>query len=227
MHQQITLALSLQEGFQYRVGTIDIVGLNPALESKLRSKIKAGDILNSQLIDDFYQDYKSELPEEVVPSDSAFHTNVKDRTADLLFDFRSCSQLPPNTSSVTIDHDELFAFLLLLSTTTELVVLNLIPQHDPQPDPEFASHGYACLPKTLLHYSAAIKTLHSGSLRAACAPASPQRKRNSGLPCLLNPPSRSASFGPSSVRANTEQFTRAVARPALLWHQQGKWVLIQ
>jgi len=34
-------------------------------------------------------------------------------------------------------------FLLLPSTTTELVVLNLIPQHDPQPDPELASHGHA------------------------------------------------------------------------------------
>jgi len=31
------------------------------------------------------------------------------------------------------------AFLLLLSTTTELVVLNLIPQHDPQPVKEASS----------------------------------------------------------------------------------------
>src|SRR6266566_2002606 len=31
----------------------------------------------------------------------------------------------------------------------------------------------------------------------------------------------SASFGPSTVRANTEQFTRAVARPASLWHQRN------
>src|SRR6266481_2822644 len=37
----------------------------------------------------------------------------------------------------------------------------------------------------------------------------------------------SASFGPSSVRANTEQFTRAVARPASLWHQSYKWVLVR
>jgi len=93
IHQQITLILSLQEGLQYRVGTIDIVGLNPALESELRSKIKTGDILNSQLIDDFYLDHKSELPEEVLPAETAFHDNVKERTADLLFDFRSCSQL--------------------------------------------------------------------------------------------------------------------------------------
>src|SRR5580704_8889951 len=33
----------------------------------------------------------------------------------------------------------------------------------------------------------------------------------------------SASFGPSTVRVNTEQFTRAVARPASLWHQPDKW----
>src|SRR5580704_12747600 len=36
-------------------------------------------------------------------------------------------------------------FLLLLSTTTELVVLHLIPQHDPQPNPEFASDRHSRL----------------------------------------------------------------------------------
>ena len=34
------------------------------------------------------------------------------------------------------------AFLLLLSATTELGVLNLIPQHDPQPDPQLARHRH-------------------------------------------------------------------------------------
>jgi hypothetical protein len=43
------------------------------------------------------------------------------------------------------------AFLLLLSTTTELVIINFIPQHDPQPDPEFASHRHTRLPQTFLH----------------------------------------------------------------------------
>src|SRR6516164_3887926 len=36
------------------------------------------------------------------------------------------------------------AALLLLSATTELFVINLVPQHDPQADPEFARHGYTC-----------------------------------------------------------------------------------
>src|ERR1700681_682814 len=56
-------------------------------------------------------------------------------------------------------HAGITAFLLLLSTTTELVVLNLIPQHDPQSDSELASHGYTRLPQTLLHQFAAVKTL--------------------------------------------------------------------
>ena len=43
------------------------------------------------------------------------------------------------------------ASLLHLSTTTELVVINLIPQHDPQPDPQFSRGGNSGLPQTLLH----------------------------------------------------------------------------
>jgi hypothetical protein len=42
------------------------------------------------------------------------------------------------------------ALLLLLPTTAELVVFNLIPQHDPQSDPEFASRGHARLAETFL-----------------------------------------------------------------------------
>jgi len=93
MHQQIALVMVLDEGVQYRLGNIEIVGLNPTLEKELRSKIRPGEVLNRQLIADFYQDHKSELPEEVEPEDTAFHRNMKERTADAFFDFRSCSLL--------------------------------------------------------------------------------------------------------------------------------------
>jgi hypothetical protein len=69
------------------------------------------------------------------------------------------------------------AFLLLLSTTTELVVLNLIAQHDPQSDPELASHGHARFPQTLLHQLAAVKTLQlrilAGGMRSRLTPEKP------------------------------------------------------
>lgn len=96
MHQQIALVLSLQEGLQFRLGNIEIVGLDSPLETELRSKIMSGEILNYQLIADFYRDHRSELPEEVLPEDTQLRRNVKERTVDALFDFRSCSQLLQN-----------------------------------------------------------------------------------------------------------------------------------
>jgi hypothetical protein len=42
------------------------------------------------------------------------------------------------------------AFPLHLCATTELAIVNRISQHDPQPDPEFASRGHSRLPQFFL-----------------------------------------------------------------------------
>src|SRR4029077_5848875 len=72
------------------------------------------------------------------------------------------------------------AFLLLLSTTTELVVLILIPQHDPQPDPELARHPHTRLPQALLPQFAAVKSPQLRSLacgmRSRLTPEKPQQR---------------------------------------------------
>src|ERR1700732_2220712 len=68
------------------------------------------------------------------------------------------------------------AVLLLLSTTTELVVLHLIPQHDPQSDPEFASYSHSRLPQTLLHQFPAVKTLQRRiSADRVCSRLTPEK----------------------------------------------------
>jgi hypothetical protein len=41
--------------------------------------------------------------------------------------------------------------LLHLSTTTELLVIDLVPQHDPQPNPEFPCGSDSGFSQTLLH----------------------------------------------------------------------------
>src|SRR5260370_37566424 len=46
-----------------------------------------------------------------------------------------------------------------LSATTELVVSNLISQHDPYPDSEFACHRHARLPQTFLDQFAVVEPL--------------------------------------------------------------------
>src|ERR1700722_17683356 len=47
--------------------------------------------------------------------------------------------------------------LLHLSTTTELVVLNPIPQHDPHPDSQLASHCGSRFSQTFLDQFATVK----------------------------------------------------------------------
>src|SRR5262245_18523932 len=49
--------------------------------------------------------------------------------------------------------------LVLVSATTELFVVNLIPQHDPQSDPQLAGYRHARSPQTFLNQFAAIETL--------------------------------------------------------------------
>src|SRR5215831_20711455 len=48
---------------------------------------------------------------------------------------------------------------LLLSTTTELFVVDLIPQHDPEANAQLARHRYARFSHPLLHHFAAIDPL--------------------------------------------------------------------
>src|SRR5580704_8511080 len=77
------------------------------------------------------------------------------------------------------------AFLLLLSTTTELVVLNLVPQHDPQPDPQLARHRNARFPQTLLHQFAAVKTLQLRIPAYGVPPPHPRENVTAGYPVYL------------------------------------------
>src|SRR5260370_25528782 len=77
-------------------------------------------------------------------------------------------------------------FLLYLSATTELLIINLIPQHDPQPDSQLACHRHARLAQTFLNQFAAVETLQ---LWIAARPM---------CPCLNpdKPQQRTAPFSP-------------------------------
>jgi len=52
--------------------------------------------------------------------------------------------------------------LLLLPTTTELFIINLVPQHDPQSDPELARHRDTRFPQPFLNQLATIETFQLG-----------------------------------------------------------------
>jgi outer membrane protein assembly factor BamA len=94
--QRIAVLLLLDEGVQFRLGQIETVGLDARLENQLRLTVRSGDVVNLQVIADFYQNHKSELPEDVLPEDTQFRRNFKEKTVDAILDFRSCSQLLQN-----------------------------------------------------------------------------------------------------------------------------------
>ena len=74
----------------------------------------------------------------------------------------------PFSTPVTAEQDHLSArhsrtgitaFLPQLSAAAEFLVVNLIAQHDPESDPEFASYGDPGLTQTLLDQFATVETL--------------------------------------------------------------------
>jgi len=89
-HQTISLTIMLSEEKQYRVASVEILGLDPALESLLRSLIRPGEIFIPQVLNDFYKEHKSVLPPGAAPEDDEVLRDVRNATLALRLDFRGC-----------------------------------------------------------------------------------------------------------------------------------------
>ncbi len=88
-HRRISVLIRLSEQKQYSIAKVDVVSQNPELETELRSTIKAGDVYDSKLIEDFFTKHKSTLPPDSSPMTSIkVDRNVKAGTVNLVFDFR-------------------------------------------------------------------------------------------------------------------------------------------
>jgi hypothetical protein len=86
---------------QYRVGRMTILGLDPSVESTLKSKMAPGDIFNWELVLDFYQSQQSVLPRDATPDDDQVYRVPKTDTVDVWLDFRACpaEAKPPSSAS--------------------------------------------------------------------------------------------------------------------------------
>lgn len=87
-NQTVTIFVELNEGQPYRWGNIQVIGLDPKIETILRSKLKAGSLVNPKLIEDFYRDNKSLLPVGASPQSVKWQHDAERATVDLTFDFR-------------------------------------------------------------------------------------------------------------------------------------------
>jgi surface antigen-like variable number repeat protein len=89
-HQTVALTIVLSKEQQYRVASVEILGLDPALESLLRSLIRPGEIFNPQILNNFYKEHTSVLPPGAAPEDDEVLRDVRNATVALRLDFRPC-----------------------------------------------------------------------------------------------------------------------------------------
>lgn len=87
---EVSMYIFIDQGKQYRVGQLTILGLSSSLKSMLRSKIATGDIFDWNRVLDFYKSQQPVLPPHASPKDDEVYRVPKTGKVDIWLDFRSC-----------------------------------------------------------------------------------------------------------------------------------------
>jgi hypothetical protein len=95
-HDTIDMVIKINQEAQYRVGSIELLGVNTATQQKLLETLpKSGEILDGTELEDFFKQNRAILPPDVARDDVSVSRDLKTRTVAILFDFRTC---PPNSN---------------------------------------------------------------------------------------------------------------------------------
>jgi outer membrane protein insertion porin family len=91
-HQTISVRLELEEDRQFRVGKVEVFGLDPQISlDDLRIVYKPGDVFNFNLLNDFYQENQDVLPPGLSPADNTYvKQDPRNNTVAIVFDVRDC-----------------------------------------------------------------------------------------------------------------------------------------
>lgn len=84
--QRVSLSLQLDEGKQYRVGVLEIRGLDPTLEARLRSIVVPGDVFNPEPVVAFIKKNRPAFGSDNLE----IRRNETTGTVDLTPDLRAC-----------------------------------------------------------------------------------------------------------------------------------------
>jgi outer membrane protein assembly factor BamA len=90
-HQTVSLLFELDEERQYRIGKIEVFGLDARSESALIWKIKTGDVFNNEALRAFLDENQSNFPAgSYWAEDPNIVRHAKTGTVDVEFTFKSC-----------------------------------------------------------------------------------------------------------------------------------------
>jgi outer membrane protein assembly factor BamA len=92
---RISVLLDLDEGRQFRVGSVEVLGLDRSLSGPtLKNKLVPGQIFSSALIEDVFSENKSALPANVSSKDAVEITqDARNATVAIVFYFGPCPQI--------------------------------------------------------------------------------------------------------------------------------------
>jgi outer membrane protein assembly factor BamA len=100
------VSVQVVEGTQYRVGTVQILGLGARTENLVKSILQPGQIFDSQSFTDFLNENRNLLPVDASDNDITMRRNLDDGTLEIALDFRRCPgekiPFPPVNVSVPI-----------------------------------------------------------------------------------------------------------------------------
>ena len=87
--QRISLVMRLDEQKQFHVGSVEIRGLDPSLEARLRSILVPGEVFNPQSLETFFKENRPVLPSRGLDN-FQIRRNARMGIVDLTFDPRFC-----------------------------------------------------------------------------------------------------------------------------------------
>jgi hypothetical protein len=95
----INVVFKVDEGKQYHVGTVEILGLKPQAERALKSQLGTRQVFDGSSFMNFFQEYNGGLPTDVSLDDAIqLRRDEPNASVDLLVDFRPC---PKNVAKAT------------------------------------------------------------------------------------------------------------------------------
>ena len=92
-HETIDMMLKINQQVQYRIGSIEFLGVNTRTrEDLMRSLPKPGEIFDATRLNEFFKVNTAILPLDASREDVTVRRDPKTRTVAIVFDFRTCSR---------------------------------------------------------------------------------------------------------------------------------------
>jgi outer membrane translocation and assembly module TamA len=92
-HRTIDLVVKIDQQVQYRVGSIELLGVNAVTREKLMESLpKPGEVFDTTKLDEFFKVNRTILPPDASRDDVKVERHNNMRTVRILFDLRECPQ---------------------------------------------------------------------------------------------------------------------------------------